>query len=393
MWRYIGSSRGALVLLVVVPFMILTVLDCTFAPPVRSTHYGIPGKLPAGRVEVGGGFYPAPVGAPFIALSLSDLVQLEAGSNLSPSWVLGFVGLRLTLDRALDNKGFAADLEFGAGAGAGGVLSDDDDASVRWHDLFAYGGYVGAGIGSHLSENGGLFMRGLLQVSKAELIPTTVWGSVLTGVQMTAHDLVNMHIGIGLGGYGNSEQSILPFFLFEFGLSIEFEIFTYERPEPRQEGEPSIVPEVEEKEEQVAPVIDEELEKEETVAVVEKEEESPLAVTPEVPKRPCPPDATIHGSPPPEGFELYCAGHGPRGIAVRRGWYVGYYEDGRKASEGVYLDDARDGRWVFYYGNGKVRLEAGYKAGMKHGRWVFRDRDGVEIRVVEYADDLEVGKE
>ena len=153
---------------------------------------------------------------------------------------------------------------------------------------------------------------------------------------------------------------------------------------------------MEEKEEQVVPLIDEELEKKETVVVVEreevveKEEESPLAVTPEVPKRPCPPDTTIHGRPPPEGFALYCAGEGPRGRVVRRGWYVGYYEDGRKASEGVYLDDARDGKWVFYYGNGKIRLEAGYKKGKKHGRWVFRDRDGVEIRMVEYADDIEM---
>ena len=165
-----------------------------------------------------------PVGGPFIALSLSDLVQLEAGSNLSPSWALGFAGLRLTLKRALEGKGTAADLEFGVGAGVGGELydSESEGESVRWSELFACGGYVGAGIGNHLNENGGLFVRGRLQVSKAELIPTTVWGSVLAGVQMTAHDLVNIHIGVGLGGCGNSEQSILPFFLIEFGLSIEF---------------------------------------------------------------------------------------------------------------------------------------------------------------------------
>jgi len=54
MWRSSGSRRGALVLFVVTPLVILTVLDCTFAPPIRSTHYGIPGKLQAGRIEVGG---------------------------------------------------------------------------------------------------------------------------------------------------------------------------------------------------------------------------------------------------------------------------------------------------------------------------------------------------
>ena len=124
MWKRKGLSRGAQVLFSITPLMMVALLGCTFSPPIRSTHYGIPGKLQAGRIEVGGGMYPMPVGGPFIALSLSDLVQLEAGSNLSPSWALGFAGLRLTLKRALEGKGTAADLEFGVGAGVGGELYD-----------------------------------------------------------------------------------------------------------------------------------------------------------------------------------------------------------------------------------------------------------------------------
>jgi hypothetical protein len=395
MWRSSGSRRGALVLFVVASLVMLTVLDCTFAPPIRSTHYGIPGKLQAGRIEVGGCAYPGPIGAAFVALSLSDLVQLEAGSNLSPSWALGFAGLRLTLDRPLDGKGFAADLEFGAGAGVGGEFYDYDDvSSVKWFDRFAYGGYLGAGLGNHLNENGGGFLRARVQVSKADLIPTTVWGSLLGGVQMTAHDLVNMSFGIGFGGYGNAEEGVAPIFLIEFGLSIEFEIFTYERPEPPPEKEED---EDEDEEKEVAVESIEDIEDVEDVEGTEvkkevaerKQEESPPAVAHEIHKDPCPSGAAVHGSPPPKGFEVYCAGED----RVRNGWYIGFYEDGQKASEGVYTYGARDGEWVFYYSNGKIRLQAGYRKGKKHGRWVFRDRDGVEIRVVEYADDLELKKE
>ena len=381
-----------MVLFVVIPFVVFIVLDCTFSPPVRSTHYGIPGKLQAGRVEVGGCAYPGPIGAAFVALSLTDLVQVEVGSNLAPSWALGFAGLRLTLDRPLNGKGFAADVEFGAGAGAGGVFDDGGSSSLEWSDLVAYGAYLGAGVAGHLNENGGGFLRTRVQVSKADQIPATVWASLLAGVQITAHDLVNFSFGIGFGGYGNTVHTVAPIFIFEFGLSIEFEIFTCERPEPPPEevGEAKAEAETQEEEKEAAVEDVEEVEDvedaEEKKEVVEKGQAvSPPEVAPEVPKDPCPSGAVVRGSPPPDGFEVYCAGED----LVRNGWYVGFYEDGRKASEGVYSDGVRDGKWVFYYGNGKIRLEAGYRKGRKHGRWVFRDREGAEIRAVEYVDDLE----
>lgn len=389
-----GSKRGAQVLLSLALPMMTSLVGCVYSPPVRTTHYGIPGKLQGGKLEVGGCAYPGPVGAAFVALSLSDLVQVEAGSNLAPAWALGFAGLRLTLDRPLNGKGFAADVEFGAGAGAGGAFDDDGSSSLEWSDLFAYGGYLGAGVASHLNENGGGFLRTRVQVSKADRIPATVWVSLLAGVQITAHDLVNFSFGIGFGGYGNAVHTVAPIFLFEFGLSIEFEIFECKRPEPppeeveeEEEGEEKDVEDerdIEDVEENKEVEKEREKEREE-----EKEQGSPPAVTPEVPQDPCPSGTTVHGSPPPRGFEVYCAG----GDRVQNGWYVGFYEDGRKASEGVYAEGARDGKWIFYYSDGKIRLEAGYRRGKKHGRWVFRDREGAEIRAVEYADDFEVGRE
>jgi hypothetical protein len=107
-------------------------------------------------------------------------------------------------------------------------------------------------------------------------------------------------------------------------------------------------------------------------------------VQPEVPQKPCPAGARLVGEPPPSGFEVFCAVPDPKSRYKYHGWYLSWFGNGQKASEGEYADGLRHGTWIFWHKNGQKRLEAGFQMGEKRGRWTFWDKDGAQTSVVDY---------
>jgi hypothetical protein len=204
-----------------------------FAPPMRSTHYGSPGRLKSGQAEVSGGFQILLVGGSAAAFALNDWLQLELGGDFSlirdENWAIGFGGIRLTpLRRQAGSLFWAGDLEIGLGLGAGGIWCEQESDNgcygdgLEWTDRFAYGGYFGAGLGLHI-DFFSAFARGRVQISESTNIPYTIWLSVLGGIGFRIVDNLNLYLAGGYGFYRN-DLDFVDGPLIEAGLSISFDV-------------------------------------------------------------------------------------------------------------------------------------------------------------------------
>ncbi|MBN2496795.1 MAG: hypothetical protein JXR96_19550 [Deltaproteobacteria bacterium] len=240
-----SSGRGAISGLM----FLLFIQGCVYSPPIRGTHYGAPGRLKAGRLELSGAsgmvisdgtnavdeprlFY----GGPGLALALNDWLQLEAGGELSQLggsfkgkdvkvkenfWAQGYLGARFTARWAGRYASSAADLELGFGLGAGGRDASEEN-EPGWDEHFTFGAYAGAGVGIDVSWFS-VFVRARLQESKAYAVPATLWGSGVLGLQARMFDKVSLHAAIGLAGYRNSDEWAHGG-IFEIGLAIDMQI-------------------------------------------------------------------------------------------------------------------------------------------------------------------------
>jgi hypothetical protein len=111
----------------------------TFAPPVRATHYGAPGRLQAGQLEIGataGGTGGQSAGGPQLSYAIRDWVAIEGGSNLAltseqQNWAMGYLGPRFTYTphRGQPSR-LILDLELGVGGGVGGIVSGSASRSA-----------------------------------------------------------------------------------------------------------------------------------------------------------------------------------------------------------------------------------------------------------------------
>ena len=60
---------------------------------------------------------------------------------------------------------------------------------------------------------------------------------------------------------------------------------------------------------------------------------------------------------------------------------VSYYTNGRKSSEGVFINKERDGKWLYYNTNGHLISEENYVNGKKHGKFkIFTGKDEILIK-------------
>jgi hypothetical protein len=289
-----------------------------------------------------------------------------------------FGGLRLTLNHKGKDASAAVDMEFGAGTGKGGQNEGNED-ETDWENRSAHGLYVGAGIGI-TADWFSLFIRGRHQVSWAEGIPETNWWTFLIGVQATIYDAVNIYIAGGGYKYTNpiDENSAG---IFEAGLSIELPIFY--KPTPKKKKSPPKAPVLRKKERKPWPPplpVKKKPPKDEVIVKPQVE----LEVKPAATHKPCPAGASLIGERPPSGYEMFCAVPDPKVRFKYHGWYVSWYGNGQKASEGEYIDDQRHGTWIFWHKNGQKRLEALYKMGDRRGRWTFWDKDGAESKVIDF---------
>lgn len=205
--------------------------NASYAPPIRSTHYGLPGRLSSGQGELSvAAAIPHTHGSASLSIPVAENVRVESTYDLSDTWHVGSAGLRGTVPL---NRRWSLDLEGGVGAGIGGERCGNrgesghtceagvsDGLSVS--DRFAYGAYVGAGVGVRPWHALGFFARGRAQVSAATNVPVTAWGSGVLGLELATGPL-RTHLSGGVGVYTNSAETETGA-LIELGLSVPFSL-------------------------------------------------------------------------------------------------------------------------------------------------------------------------
>lgn len=207
-------------LLVLCAALAATGCYATFAPPLRGTHSGAPGRLAAGEGElsaaVGGGgttgaLFPPLVVTPALGLALSEAATLEVGANLSTSelWTLIFLGPRFTFGPLRD---FWFDVELGAGYGRGGsqgCFSPSGESAPTVCDALrplerdAGGVYVGGGAAWRRSFFSA-YVRARVEITGARRLPVTFWPSAVAGVELDLWRRVRLSGAAGYIGYVTS---------------------------------------------------------------------------------------------------------------------------------------------------------------------------------------------
>src|SRR5688572_27763034 len=94
------------------------------APPIRSGHYGAPGRMSSGMIEAGAEavYGPDTVGAgPMFGYGVTDEITVEGGGEVFSNRAIGWAGTRWSPLRG-EGHDFALllDVEGGFGAGVGG---------------------------------------------------------------------------------------------------------------------------------------------------------------------------------------------------------------------------------------------------------------------------------
>jgi hypothetical protein len=205
-----------------------------YAPPVRAVHYGAPGRLHEGELEIAGtlaGITTPTAGSVHLAYGVQDWASAEVGGtfvsedgtrNMS---AMAWAGPRFTLPRAPHGASLLLDMELGIGAGVGGELCPADAKTCepdrrQWHDRTAFGGYEGVGLGVGYKWFS-IYARGRVEESVATNIPVTYWPSAMLGLGFDATRSVSLDLGGGYVGYRNGE-SVWDGWFYQAALAVRF---------------------------------------------------------------------------------------------------------------------------------------------------------------------------
>lgn len=210
----------------------------TYAPPLRSTHGGAPGRVSEGDVAISGGAsgwrYPTVAGGPAISYGVRDWVAVEGGGNVSLGrWGMGWAGLRLThAPRRYAKNYLAIDGEASGGAGWGGSLCGNGEADgcadgLRAGQRVAGGGLLGGGVAGHFSFFS-VYARARGQLTAATAVPMTMWGSWGGGMQFRIARTVDLYAQAGMFGYRN-ERDHFRGMLTEAGVAIRIPTWRWRR--------------------------------------------------------------------------------------------------------------------------------------------------------------------
>ena len=66
----------------------------------------------------------------------------------------------------------------------------------------------------------------------------------------------------------------------------------------------------------------------------------------------------------------------PKGIYIKHGIYVSWYENRQKKQEGEFKDGKESGKHIFWYDNGQKESEGEFENGKKIRTWIYWDKDG-----------------
>jgi hypothetical protein len=174
------------------------------APPVRTGHYGAPGRMQAGMVEAGAEFVHGPdaLGAgPMFGYGINDAITIEGGGELYSNRAMGWAGTRFTPLRP-EGRDYALvlDIEGGFGAGVGGRRCNDESICEGRYENFrrpAGGGYVGFGLGGKIKFFSP-WLRLRTQATAAAGVPLTSISTGMIGLQFSIASIAHIYAGTGI---------------------------------------------------------------------------------------------------------------------------------------------------------------------------------------------------
>ena len=211
-------------------------LGCSYSPPIRGLHPGMPGRLVRGQLEVGGavggggfgsggGVLAPTTGGPHVAYGLSDTLVVEGGANLNffeGAWATAYGGVRLSRSKPVGNGlRLIGELELGAGLGLGGRSTFR--TGERWENYQAYGLYEGFGVGLRWSWLGA-YLRGRLDASVSNTTPSTLWPTLMVGLEARAGEHVAFGVGTGMGGFWNQNHGLVGIWFYEAQVALLFDL-------------------------------------------------------------------------------------------------------------------------------------------------------------------------
>lgn len=216
-----------------VAVLLLGALGCSYSPPIRGLHAGMPGRLGRGQLEVGcevgggglSGATPPTTGGPHVAYGLTDSLVIEGGANLNffeLRWATAYGGVRWSRSKPLpDELHLVGELELGAGLGLGGQVRDDQ--RTPWTSRQAWGVYEGLGLGLRWRWLGG-YLRGRLDASASTGAPASLWPTAMIGVEARAGRHVVFGGGAGLGAYWNQNMGVVGFWFYQANVAFLFDL-------------------------------------------------------------------------------------------------------------------------------------------------------------------------
>ncbi|MCR9161494.1 MAG: hypothetical protein ACE37F_29970 [Nannocystaceae bacterium] len=210
-------------------------LGCTYAPPIRGSLGGAPGRLKAEETEVtvAGSYFQAP---PSIAAHVGHAVDDRLGVDVNAEYmhessVMVSGGPRFTGRSRHGNAELVGDLEAGLGAGVGGSLCRLEPSTGliadnvcnydgrAWFERPAGGGYGGLG-GAVYRRWFAFYARVRTQVSAARGVPVTGWFGGAMGPQFQI-GRTYVHTGYVPTAYVNADERFLVHG-WELGVTVKF---------------------------------------------------------------------------------------------------------------------------------------------------------------------------
>lgn len=207
------------------------------APPVRSTHYGAPGRMQSGMIEAGteAVYGPYMLGAgPMFGYGATDDITVEAGGEVGRLRAMGWGGVRWTPLRPEGRDySLTLDIEGGLGAGVGGRRCNEDGVCESTYEDFrrpAGGGYFGVGLGGKIKFFSP-WLRLRTQATAAEGVPITSISTAMAGLQFSIVSLAHLYAGTGLVLLTNQNITQLAWVPIAAGLSFTLPTARTKRPQ------------------------------------------------------------------------------------------------------------------------------------------------------------------
>ncbi len=70
----------------------------------------------------------------------------------------------------------------------------------------------------------------------------------------------------------------------------------------------------------------------------------------------------------------------------KEGYWIAYYANGNKRSEGAYKNGRKDGKWILYHQNGNKQSDATFRNGQYEGHYVSYHKNRQKFREGEYGE-------